>query len=82
MQRKTDYSDQKQHKQHKAQQNNKKKKKGRKKQFYGLFKRQTSEISHEKAWACPRNLQKEIESVLIEEQNKARRKNYIKAKID
>ena len=38
------------------------------KQLYGHFKRQTSDISHEKTWRWPRkgSLKRETESFLIE----------------
>ena len=52
-------------------------------QLYGLFKRLTSDISHEKTWTWlwKGNLKRETESFLIAAQN-AIRTNHIKAKID
>ena len=54
------------------------------KQLYGYFKRQTSEISHEKIWTWPRkgNLKRETEFLLKASQDNAIRINYIKTKID
>ena len=54
------------------------------KQFYGRFKRLTSDISHEKTWTWLRegNLKREIESLLIAAQNNAIKTNHIKARID
>ena len=49
------------------------KRKWKEKQLYRHFKRQTSEISHEKTWTWLRkgNLERETESLLIEAQNNA-----------
>ena len=54
------------------------------KQLYRHFKRQTSEISHEKTWTRQRkkSLKRETESLLIPAQNNAIGTNYIKARID
>ena len=67
--------------------NNRKKKNNRKqkweeKQLYGHFKRETSEISHEKTWTLvrKRNLQSETESLFISAQNNAI--DTVKARID
>ena len=51
------------------------------KQLYGYFKRQISEISHEKTWTWLRkgNLKRETEYLLIAAQNDAIRTNYAKA---
>ena len=53
------------------------------KQLYGHFKRQTSEISHEKTWKYLRkgNLKRETKSILIAVQNNAIKTNYVKEKI-
>ena len=77
-----DYSDQKQHKH--QQKKITKKQKWEEKQLYGHFKRQTSEISHEKIWTWLRkvNLQRETESFLIPAQNNTIRTNYVKARKD
>ena len=60
------------------------KRKWEEKQHYGYFKRQTSDISHEKTWTWLRkgNLKRENESLLIGVQNNAIRISYIKARID
>ena len=60
------------------------KEKWKEKQLYGYFKRQTSEISHEKTWTRLRkgNVQREIESFPKVAQNNAIRTKYVKAKID
>ena len=52
--------------------------------LYGHFKRQTSDISHEKNWVRLRkeNLKRETEYLLIAAQNDAIRTNHIKARID
>ena len=54
------------------------------KQLYGRFKRQISNISHEKTWRWLRkgNLKRETESILIAAQNSAIRTNHIKASIN
>ena len=54
------------------------------KQFYGYFKQQTSEISHEKTWTWLRKgkLKRETESLLIAAQDNHISTNYVKAKID
>ena len=54
------------------------------KQLYRHFKRQTSEISHEKTWwwLIKGNFKRETESLPIAEQNNAIRTNYVKTKID
>ena len=60
------------------------KQKWEEKQLYEYFKRQTSEISHEKTWTWLRkgNLKRETESLPMAAPNNAIRTNYIKAKID
>ena len=52
--------------------------------IFGYFKRQPSEIFHEKTWTWLRkgNFKGETESLLIEARNNAIRTNYVKAKID
>ena len=83
--RETDYSDQKQYRQHKHQQKKQpENKNGNKNQLYGHFKQHISEISHEKTWKWLRkgNLKRERESVLIAAQNNTIRTNYVKARID
>ena len=57
---------------------------GWKKTLYEYFKRQASEISHEKSWTWLRkgNLKRETESPLISAQNNTIGTNYVKAKID
>ena len=54
------------------------------KQLYGHFKQQTSEISHEKTWIWPRkeNFKRKTESLLIAAQNNTISTSYVKAKID
>ena len=54
------------------------------KQLYGHFKRQTSEISHEKMWTWPRkgNLKRKSQSLQTAAKNNAIRTNCIKAIID
>ena len=54
------------------------------KQLYGHFKGQTSEISQKKIWTRQRNgnLMRETESLQIAAQSNAIRTNYIKARID
>ena len=60
------------------------KQKWEEKQLYGYFKRQTTEIFHEKTWTLlrNRNLKQETESLLKATQNNAIRTNFVKAKID
>ena len=60
------------------------KQKWKEKQLYGYFKRQTSEMSHEKTWTGLRKgkIKRETESLLIAAQNNAIRTNYVKAKIN
>ena len=72
MPRKTYYSDQKQYRQHNGTKISRKQK-WEEKKLYGHFKRQTSEISHEKTWTWLRkgNLKRETESLLIAVQNNA-----------
>ena len=55
-----------------------------KKQLYGYFKRQTSNISYEKTctWLRKRNLKKETKSHQIAAKHNAIRTNHIKARID
>ena len=52
--------------------------------MYEHFKRQTSEISHEKTWTWlrKRNLERETESLLKAAQNTTTGSNYVKARID
>ena len=59
------------------------KQKWEEKQLSGYFKRQTSEISHEKTWTWIRKgkLCREAESLLLAAQNNAIRTNYVEAKI-
>ena len=54
------------------------------KQMYGHFNWQTSEISHEKTWTWLRkgNLKKETESLIIAAKNNNVITHYVKAKID
>ena len=61
-----------------------KKQKWEEKQVYGHFKRQTSDISHEKTRTRLKkgNLKRETESLFITAQSNAIRSNYIKARID
>ena len=69
---KTNYSYQKQYRQHKHLQNKiTRKQKWGEKQQYGYFKRQTSEITHNKTWIWLRkgDLKRETESLLIVAQN-------------
>ena len=82
---KTGHIHQKQYWLHEEEQNgNNQKGKGEEKQFYGRFKRLTSDILHEKTWTWLRkwNLKRETESLLIAAQNNAIRTNQIKARID
>ena len=60
------------------------KQKWEEKQFYGRFKRLSSDISLEKTWIwlIKRNLKRETDSLLITSQNNAIRTNHIKARID
>ena len=53
------------------------------KQMYGNFKRQRSNIAHEKTctWLRKENLKKESKSLLILQQNTAIKTYYIKAKM-
>ena len=79
-QRKANYSE---YKQSRDQQNNN----DQKTEMWSIttvFKRQMSEISHEKTWTWPRkrNFKRETESLLIVAQNNDIRSNYAKAKID
>ena len=59
------------------------KQKWEEKQMHGYFKRQISQISHEKTrtWLRNGNLKKEIEYLLIAAQNNVLMTNYAKAKI-
>ena len=54
------------------------------KQLYGHFKRQASEISRGKTWTWLRegNLKRETKSLLIVAQNNVMRTKYVKTKID
>ena len=63
---------------------NQKKKWGKKAQLHEYFKRQTSEISHEKTWTWLRkgNFEKETESLLKAAQNNAIMTNSVKERID
>ena len=51
--------------------------------MYGYFKRQTTEILHQKTWTWLRkeNLKRESEYLLIAAQNNAIRTNYVKVKL-
>ena len=57
-------------------------KKWEEKQLYGHFKRQTSDVSHEKTWLRKGNLKRDTESLLKAAQNNAIWTNYIKVRID
>ena len=58
------------------------KQKWEEKQLCGYFKRQTSEISHEKTWTWLRKGNLKKESLLMAAKNNAIRTNYVKARRD
>ena len=83
--RKTDYSNQKQCRQHKDHQNdNNQETKMRRKTTVWTFQMTHKQNSHEKTWTWQRkrNFKRETESLLITAQKNAIRTNHIKARID